>query len=92
MDDSLVNKYKKIRGQIESNYPKLNKLTIGNDYYLPPDGDWGRDGAAVGTNTHIKELRFYLMHVYLMHDRVRRDELEAFCGGWPAISPSRSCA
>ena len=47
-----------MRRQIEGNDPELNTLYIDKYNYLPPDGDWERDGKSIGRNDHIRELRF----------------------------------
>ena len=69
-----------MRRQFESNYPKLDKLTIGTNVrcnlYLPHDGDWERDGKSIGKNTNIKHLGFGSLR-----EHVSRDEFEAFCKG-----------
>ena len=75
-------KLSETRRQIENNDPDLKELVIGRDRYQvkyhPPDGDWTRDGKAIGSNLHIKELRF----AYNTFDKdVRRDNVEAFCEG-----------
>ena len=76
MDDTRLHN---IRRQIESNDPKLNKLTISDvglsDSYHPHDGDWERDGNGIGSNEHIKELWFGRTQ------NVIREKFEAFCRG-----------
>ena len=78
MDDTRLHN---IRRQIESNDPKLNKLTISDvglsGSYHPHDGDWERDGNGIGSNEHIKELWFG----NLDHTHVIREKFEAFCRG-----------
>ena len=66
------------RGQIESNDPELDKLTISHYDYLPLDGDLARDGKGIGKHTHIKELCF---GDNLAQNNVSRDRILAFCGG-----------
>ena len=80
-----IDSQNEIRRQIESNDPELDKLTIGhNPYrpqswdYLPPDGDWERDGRGIGNNEHIKELRFERD----LPGHLSRDKFEAFCRGF----------
>ena len=65
------------RRKIEGNDPDLTELNMGN--YLPPDGDWERDGKGVGRNTHIKKLRFGSNLVDYV--QVRREQFESFCEG-----------
>lgn len=48
-----------VRRQIESNDDGFVKLDIGDDCYLPRDGDWERDGRSIGNNTYIKEATIW---------------------------------
>ena len=49
-----------IMSQIERNDPSITYLTIGQDDYYLPDGDWANLGRAMGRNTHLKELCVHL--------------------------------
>ena len=76
-----ADRLKETRRQIESNDPDLTNLTI-NTYsdkynYLPHDGDWERDGNAIGGNVHINELCF----AFNLGTVVARDKFESFCRG-----------
>ena len=80
MDDDDIRKGREnTRSQIESNDPDLTKLTIDtrNPDFIPPDGDWARDGKAMGRNEHIKEICFSSD----LGTVVSRDKLATFCSG-----------
>jgi hypothetical protein len=57
------------RRQIDSNDPSLLRAEIGSytmEYsYIPHDGDWGKLGASIGSNTFIEEVRIEIFQVDL---------------------------
>ena len=57
--------------------PDLTNLTINKYNYLPHDGDWERDGNAIGGNVHINELCF----AFNLGTVVARDKFKSFCRG-----------
>jgi len=72
----------KISQQIESNDPKLERVSIqyhechGHEHweeFWPPDDDWKREGDSIGRNKHIKTL-------CLKRIGLRGGEMEDFCG------------
>ena len=65
----------RIRRQIETNDPNLETLEMGDDGYLPHDGDWARDGYSLGQNTSLKEL------VIWGTDDIMEEDFEAFLRG-----------
>ena len=78
-DDDIRKRRENTRSQIESNDPDLTKLNIDarNPDFIPPDGDWARDGNAIGGNVHIKGLCFGID----LGNVVARDKFESFCAG-----------